>query len=90
VTIERHFKRAATAAGLPELVVHDLRRSAVRNLVRAGVHPHVAMPISGHRSEAIFRRYNITSTEDQRKALRRVAAYVAARKRAPRSGVTQV
>jgi integrase len=75
-SVERHWKRAVTAAGFPGLVPHDLRRSGVRNMIRAGVHAHVAMAISGHRSEAIFRRYNIVSGRDQLEALGRVAAYL--------------
>jgi hypothetical protein len=50
-------------------------------MIRAGVTEPVAMSISGHRSAAIFRRYNITSGDDQRRALSSTQAYVAARRR---------
>lgn len=63
-TFKRHWYRAVKAAGLPALRPHDLRRSAARNLIRAGVSQHVAMAILGHRTDAMFRRYNITSAQD--------------------------
>lgn len=58
---------------------HDLRRSGVRNLDRSGVSQHVAMKISGHRTDSVFRRYNITSSRDLREAAKRVNNYVADR-----------
>jgi integrase len=72
--IRQEWDKAAEVAGLGGLLVHDMRRSAIRNLIRAGVSQTVAMRISGHRTDSIFRRYNVTSEEDVVEAMRRVEA----------------
>ncbi len=71
----KSWTRACTTAGVPGKLFHDLRRTAVRDMVRAGVPQSVAMSISGHRTVSIFQRYNITSGDDMRDALRRTHAY---------------
>lgn len=78
--IRKTWAKACAAAGVPKLLFHDLRRSAARNLVRAGVDRDVAQRIIGHRTPSMFTRYNITDAEDQREALRRVDLYAAARR----------
>lgn len=56
-------------------IFHDLRRTAARNMVAAGVPPQVAMTITGHRTDAMFRRYAIVSEEQKREALAKTQAY---------------
>jgi integrase len=68
------WKKARRAAGLPGLLVHDLRRSAVRAMEQCGVPRSVAMKITGHRTEAVYRRYAIVSDADLREAARRMGS----------------
>ena len=63
-------------AGKPTRIFHDLRRTGVRNLIRAGVSERVAMRISGHRSRSVFDRYNVTSDRDLHDAARKLANYI--------------
>lgn len=72
------WRNALETAGLaPGLLSYDLRRSALRNMVRGGTDCTVAMKISGHRTGSTFDRYNITSAEDIKAAIARTAEYVA-------------
>jgi integrase len=73
----KKWAKACATAKVAALLFHDLRRSSVRNMVRAGVDRDVAKSISGHKTDSMFSRYNITDEKDQREALRRVDLYVA-------------
>jgi integrase len=88
--LRKAFQTAAVAVGLGKwrdsknhdagydgIIIHDLRRSGVRNLVRAGVSETVAMQISGHKTRHVFQRYDITNKADLHDAMARVEKLVA-------------
>jgi integrase len=67
------WKKACAAAKLPGKLVHDFRRTAVRNLERAGVPRSVAMKLTGHKTESIYRRYAVVSPADLNAGVEKLA-----------------
>jgi integrase len=76
------WHEACEAAGVPGLLFHDLRRSAVRNMKRAGNPDKAVMEISGHKTRSVFDRYDIISNEDITSVAQRTEEYLKARKEA--------
>jgi integrase len=68
------WKKACDTAGVPGRLFHDFRRTAVRNLERAGVPRSVAMLMTGHKTEAVYRRYAIVSEADLHLAAKQLDA----------------
>lgn len=73
---KKAWASACKAAGVAGRLFHDLRRSGIRNMTRAGVSRKVATTISGHRTEAIYARYDIADEEDLKDAVIKTQAYV--------------
>ena len=81
------WRTACQAAGVPTRFLHDCRRTAARNLIRASVPERVAMLLTGHKTRAIFDRYNIINEQELLEAGDQLVAYLTQHAQAtPRGG----
>ena len=78
------WRSAVRKAGLPGLRPHDMRRSAARNLVRAGVPEGVVMKLCGWTTRHMFDRYNISDQQDLVEGVERLSGFLAHRRAAVR------
>jgi integrase len=68
-------KNGEKVVNIPTRILHDFRRTAIRDMVRSGVSERVAMKISGHKTRNVFDRYDIASDQDLREAAQKKQAY---------------
>lgn len=68
------WKKACTNGGVPGRIPHNFRRTAVRNLERAGVFRSVPMKLTGHKTESVYRQYAIVSESDLTESVAKLAA----------------
>jgi integrase len=69
------WDEACRLAGLPDRIAHDLRRTAVRNLERAGVPRSASMKMTGHKTESVYRRYAIVDEAMLREGAEKLAIF---------------
>ena len=78
---EKAWYAACEAAGVPGTLFHDLRRTALTNMIEAGLSEKEAMEISGHRTRAVFDRYHIVSERRLKEMAARIEAHLKAKEK---------
>ncbi len=78
------FENARHSADLDHVMIHDLRRTAVRNMIKAGIDPKRAMQISGHKTENVFRRYDIVAEDEAIETGQTMRGYMEKQKLVPK------
>ena len=86
----RRFQGACRRAGIKELCFHDFRHTAITNMRKAGANISVIMAISGHKSMAMFKRYNRVDLNDGREAMRKLEVYLSENQQATKSQREQI
>jgi hypothetical protein len=76
---EKSWKTACEAAGIEETIFHDLGRTAITNMIEAGYSEKDAVEISGHKTRAVFDRYNIVSSKRIRSLATKMEEYLRAK-----------
>lgn len=70
------WNSAVETAGFKGLLFHDLRRSATRNMRKAGIDQAIRMKISGHKTDSMERRYNIVDLADVKDVAKTMASWM--------------